>query len=65
MHLDIVFALLKIEETFIGNVACGRDIVNDAVVVDDRVEAELNILVDASLRNDKMLAGVELMMTLQ
>ena len=65
VHLDIMFALLEIEESLIGDITCCGDILDDAAVVDDRVETELNILINASLRNDKMLAGVELMMTLQ
>ena len=36
--------------------------VDDATIVDNRIDAELNIFVDASLRNNHVLADVELLM---
>ena len=62
VHLDIMFALLKIEQTLISEVTGRNDIINNVVVVDDRIDAELDVFVDTCLRQFEMLAHVEIIM---
>ena len=50
MHLNVMFALLKIEDAFVSNITCCDDIIDNTIVVDDRVDTELDIFVNSCLR---------------
>ena len=62
-HLNIMFALLEVEEALVGDITSRDDIIDNSLIINNGEDTELDIFIDISLRNDQMLAYMELFQT--